>query len=602
MENQIRSDLIQNDNVQKRKFKIILPPKKITILVAIIFTFILITIIFLVYQKKQSGSKTTNTSSIPVEQPKLINNLYDPEIGIDTNIPKTWKEYQNNALGISFKYPPEWGDVQIIPYQNLTHLKEIKDQLNKDYPQGDQVLNINFSSSTTFVSLDFIYDEYLGNKYPNSEIDDLGYIDNFSQLQKSGNICDYHFSFGPSKDFSGSLSEIYNTCVDGIKTVVTADNILASQNYTFKSEQFFFKKLNNGYFDNLLVRYHIESDQSLNNIADQDKLFPQNKLEDMSLFKKFVSTIKSFTPTAINTITPSTNSNDSQNVKIIKQYYSLLANQKLTEAFAMHQNPKFSFQDFTGWYNQVFGANIYNIKQVSSNTYRFDVDLSEKNQPISKYRITTEVNNNKINNLSSEQILSDEVKFGDYLAYSRLKSNKNEMVLIKNGEEKIIDDGDNDWENKIGTTTYFSNPSFSPSGKYLIYDASGWEWGSPILYDIAKQQQISIDLSYADIFFSQDEKYLLSCTSAGIGSGVSAIIYSAPDFSVKKDFKSVIENLTFESVVKNNNSDTDFSSFPVDARCSYSPEKSEYIIVISNSDNQQKTIKYNLNTNQVTIK
>lgn len=601
MENQPRADLNQNQNIKKHKFKIKLPSKKIIITLVIVFFIVIGTVLFLIYQKKQTAQKV-NTSPIPVEQPKLINNLSDPKIDSNTTIPKNWKEYRNNLLGISFKYPPEWGNVQIEPYRNLTHLKEFKDQLIKDYPESDQVINVRFQNSTVFISLKFVGNEYLGDKYPNSKVDDFGYIDNFSQLQKSGNICDYHFSFGPSENFSGNLSEIYNTCVDGIKTVVTADNILASQNYTFKSEQFFFKKLNNGYFDNLLIRYFIESDHSLNNIADQDKLFPQEKLKDMSLFRKFVSTIQSFTPVTTNNIIPKIDSSDSQDIKTIKQYYSLLVNQKLTEAFAIHQNPKFSFEDFTSWYNQIFGANVYNIKQISSNTYRFDVDLSEKNQPVLKYRITTEVNNNKINNLSSEQILSNEVKFGDYIAYSRLKSNKNEIVLIKNGEEKVIDSGDNDYENNFSTTVSFYEPSFSPLGNYLIYSSSGWEWLSVNLYDITKQQKISIDLDYADIFFSQDEKYLLSCTSTSIGSGVSAKIYSSPDFGVKRDFQSIIDNLTFDPVVKDNYSDTDFKAYLMDAKCSYSPEKSEFIITVVNSDDQQRTIKYNLNTNQETIK
>lgn len=210
--------------------------------------------------------------------------------------------------------------------------------------------------------------------------------------------------------------------------------------------------------------------------------------------------------------------------------------------------------------------------------------IDETEQPITPTESEIAKPTNKIAESSKEQIISKEVKFGEYIAYIRNKNDKNEVVLIRNGQESIIDSGDNDWKNKYMTTRTFSDPTFSPMGTYLIYSTSGWEWSSPTLYEINKEKKVNIDLSYADIFFTKDEKYLISCTSAGIGSGVSAIIYAIPSFSIKKDFKDIINNPSTISLDE--------------ADCSYSSEKSEVKIVLSYGNEQIKTIKYNLISNQ----
>lgn len=501
-----------------------------------------------------------------------------------------WKKYRNEILGIEFIYPEKWGEISLSPSNNITDLKTI----NQDFLDTDDdfryMVKLKFRENYE-ISVDFINNEYPGEKYPNGLAYKYGPMDNFSKLIDTQDICRYHFSFSNVIDGSNvTYLEKHNKCKDGIKTTLFLNDpgALKSFNgryYTYRIEQYFYKRLNNNYFNNLLIKNHIASYQGGESDLDFNQIFAKDKDGNTSTildFQEFVSSVKVFSPPIPTTISFQENKNEDLGVTTIRKYYYLLATQKLSEAFNMHQSPNFSFVDFTNWYRQVFNAKVYNIKSNSSYIYKFNVDLSERNKPISKYLITVKINGDKINTLSSEQILSDEIKFGDYIAYTRLRSNKNEIVLIKNGVEKVLNGGDNDFLNKTETSVSFDNPKFSPQGGYLIYNTSAWEWSSPTLYDLTKQQEVEIDLSYADdIFFSQDEKYLLSCTSAGIASGVSAIVYSAPDFIVKKDFKNIIENLTFE---------------PNIAECSYSPEKSEYTIIVTNNYGQQKTIRYNLVT------
>lgn len=220
----------------------------------------------------------------------------------------------------------------------------------------------------------------------------------------------------------------------------------------------------------------------------------------------------------------------------------------------------------------------------------FILFLTQKNK-LSKINSNSNVNDNNVDTLSSEEI-SDEVKFGEYSAYIRLKSGKNEVVLTKNGTQKVIDSGsDNALELVNGVDTYktFGHLKFSPKGTYLIYSVSGWEWHSSVIYDINKNQEINLDLWGADIILTDDEKYFISCTSDGAGPGVSVKIYTTPKFNLKKDFQNTIDNIGIES--------------PLFSTCSYSPEKSELNIVLSNGgiNNKEKIIKYNFINDQETV-
>jgi len=264
-----------------------------------------------------------------------------------------------------------------------------------------------------------------------------------------------------------------------------------------------------------------------------------------------------------------------------------LATQKLSDAYAMYQNKNVSFDEFTKWYYQVFNTNVYDIKQNTSNTYNFYVDISEKNQPVSKYKVAMQVNNSKINTLSSEKITSDEVKFSDSTAYTRLKSDKNEIVLIKDGKEIVVDSGDNDWVNKMGTTKTFSDPKFSSLGNYLTNIIGGWEYYAYQIYDIKNNKFVDdSSSSFSDTYeISKDEKYIINCGKSDFSGDIKATISSFPDLKIKFNFLNGIPddmNHSFD--------------------CSYNSSENtvKFILTDSEKDNAViKTIIYNLDTQKV---
>lgn len=599
---------------------------KIIIISIILFSILISFILFLIQKTKLSKTELNQNSKINsnsnynsnpnINSNPIISSHSDISTTSDNQIKSGWLKYRNDVLGIEFNYPESWGEILLSPNRNITHLNSI----NKDFLESKDndyryMVKIQFSKNS-YVNFNFINNQYLGEKYPNGYAYQYGPMDNFEILKKTQDICQYRFDFKNTVNGRNvSFIESDNKCKDNIKTTLFFENPDAKNSnnekyFNYQIKQYFYKKLNNGYFDNLLISNFLASYQGSESNLNFDQIISKNSQKisyelSTSNFKKFVDSIKIFNPPAIKLLTSPQNSNSQDpNIKTIYQYYFYLANQKLSEAYDMYSNKNISFKEFNNWYNQVFYTNVYNIKLISQNKYQFNVDIYEENQSVSKYLVVMEVNNNKINTLSSEERFNDEVKFGEYSAYVRRRLGKNEVVLVKNGIQKVIDSGNVSWKTseELGNLKDFTDLRFSPKGTYLIYYSIGWEWGSPNFYDVTKNHGINIDLSYADIILTDDEKYLFSCTSAGIGSGVSAIIYSGPDFSIKKDFQNTINNLTFDPIIRSYNVPPNFEPFPVEAKCSYSPEKSEFIITITNSDEQQRTIEYNLNTNQETIK
>jgi len=562
-----------------------LKPKKTKIyIVAIVFFIAIITLLLSFFIQKTKLTKTNheNTST-----------------GKNTEVQSGLTKYRNDILGIEFQYPETWGEIILRPYENITHLQTVnKDFLSNTDNDFRYMVEISFSKNN-WIKLNFINDLYPGKKFPNGGAFQYGPMDNFQTLKTSQNICNYHFNFqNVVYDHNINFSERDDRCEDNIKTTLffenpDSNNSSGEKYYNYKIEQYFFKKLTNNFFDNLLIENFISSYQGEDsNLTFNQVLQKENEIDyfntSSSEFKQFVKSIKVFSPPTPTPLIFFQNSGEDPNITIIRQYYFYLATQKLSEAYDMYQNKNINFDEFKKWYDQVFNTNIYNIKQTNSNIYTFNVDLFEKNLPIAKYKVTMEVNNNKINTLSSEEILGEEVKFGNLTVYSRLKSNKNEMVLInQDGKEIVIESADNDLENKMESTKTFSNPKFSSQGNYLTYEIGGWEYFGNNIYDIKNNKFIDDqNSSFASVYeISKDEKYLINCGESRFAGDIKAAIFSFPDLNPKFNFLDGIED----------NVDHSFN-------CFYDSSKNtvKFTLTDSNQDNAViKTIIYNLDTQKI---
>lgn len=452
--------------------------------------------------------------------------------------------FRNDILGIEFDYPKVWGEVRTSPSENITNLANINDGYSDGDDTNDNKFMVTLSFSKNYnVKLKLINDSYPGTFYPNGGAYAYGSMDNFKDLVKLRNICDYKLEFNKGIYHA---TETYNQCERGIKESVVLSGQYGSDFENYDLKRWAYKHLTNGYFDNLLLINQVAIAQShdLNKKMTMEEIKLKNGIDDTKFQEDknnlvlLVNSIKTFQPPKPTTIVFNNVSNEDLNVTTIRKYYYYLAVGELLKAFEMYENKNVSFDEYTKWYGKVFNTSVYDIKQIKPNKYIFDVDLYEDNQVPKKYRIVMEVNNNKINTLSSEEILSKEIKFGDLLSYTRLKSDRNEIVLINQGKEIVIDSADSDFIKSEGMARYFFNPRFSSSGNYLIYDVGVWEGQYSSIYDIKNKKFIKDpDSSTAYLYeLSENEKYLVNCGDSDFDGTMRASVYSFPDLTVKYDF------------------------------------------------------------------
>ncbi|EKE19357.1 MAG: hypothetical protein ACD_9C00041G0001 [uncultured bacterium] len=423
-------------------------------------------------------------------------------------------------------------------------------------------------------------------------------------MKKGGNICDYKINF--ETGYKSTLTEIKNSCKDNVKEIIIHDKknvgewvdseysgeridsgILYFHDYAVK--QFGFVKLRNGFFDNALVTQVLgDTPQMGEDIADQNVIYSKlrtgllgNKSvseEDLNSrrneFAKFISSIRSFTPEESVQKAFENIIGEDAGITAIRKYYWLISSGNLQNAYEMYANKEgVTFEKFNEWYKDVFFAKPAEFKKTGENMYEFIVQYQEHNSEPTKYRVTMSVNGDSIETMSSVEILTEEVLFGDMKAYSIRKGDKNYVILEKNGKEEVVDQGDAEYiedergqYKNIANVKYFSNIKFSPKGNYLTYTMSGWEWGVDYVYDIGKKENVFNVSGTTSFEFSSNEKKFIACTVSGMASAIGGAIYSVPGFKVEYnvldgiaegDYSSVEckqgDNETVEFVLNNNN-------------------------------------------------
>ncbi len=575
-----QSLLSENNPILNNKAKF---PK---ILIVFIVFILLVILIFVFYILKKITPVVNNTI---VSKENIVN--VEAKVG--------WKDYQNDILGIKFFYPEKWGEIN-SSYENITNLSTInEDYFNEENNDNKYMITFHFSENN-LITLNFINNLYPGKKYPNGYALKLNPMDNFNVLKQSNNICDYNFNFTNLVNGRNvSVTEKENNCENNIKTTLIIDNPDSTSYetntnyYNYSLKQFLFKKLNNKYFDNLLIENNITSHQSDELNLTQEQLLQKVNLSEEFIvikndFKEFVNSISIFTPPIPTQIIFKEIKDEDQNLITIRKYYHYLATKNFSQAYSMYQNKKVDFDTYFSWYNKVYNTNIININKINTDTYKLDVDIYEDNKKMSKYRVIMQVVGDKLNTISSEQITSNEVRLNNLISYTRLKSGKNEIVLNENGKEIVIYSGDNDFENKFNTTKYFIEPHFSPKGDYLTYFTGGWEIGLATVYDIKNKKLINfpqtIETCSSDFKFSSDDKYLLVSSFPGICSGNQAKIYNLKTGLVVYDF------------FKNINSENNY-----EFNLNYSDKNSNIVNFIYKDEkgNIIKDIKYNLDSDSI---
>jgi|GEM_PF-2157022 len=467
---------------------------------------------------------------------------------------ESWQEYKNDILGISFQYPAEWGRPQTVPYLYLTNLKAISDSDNlSDANIYHNSIAIEFIDPVSFEQngpvVNFYNDRYQGRLFPNAFATRLGPMDNFTEVVKSGNICDYRIAFDKKPAYQGLAEELSAECAFGVKTYFyriaqASRQDMADWNDYFLSQSAFFK-LENGYYDNVSVGQTIWSGQSKNSkllleniIAGGDNYDLKKPLDREAYLKKmedfagFVKSVRKFKPIAAKDPILNVLPGESSDIATIKKYYYAISMGNMKNAYEMYNDAKIDFKEYEKWYGSVLAANPVDFEDLGGGKYQFYVRYQDKNSEPETYRVVMQVKNNKLYPVSSEKIADNKTKFGEMSAYTSERLGKSYLMLATKSQESVLDQGAGDIMS--GTVISDGRLEFSPKGSYLAAQIFGWEWFGANVYDI-KSGKIAETLSMPSGYgFTPDEKYFYACAAAPFSGDFYAIVEDVPEFKIKK--------------------------------------------------------------------
>ena len=462
---------------------------------------------------------------------------YQPvEIKKIEKVPIGWKYYKNDILGVSFYYPPEWGDPYTEPSRTITDLSKINEKYQETGNDFSFMVKIYFSKED-MATIDICNDKYEGKLYPNAFAFRFGPVDNFLEMKKSGDICNYKIKFDHRPSYTGTIDEVYSNCSNKVKTYITRNmeiyehGTLPLYNYALQDSSFV--KLQNGYFDNVFINYFYSAIQTPNDkleLQDFLKKANDNYQKDKENFTLFVNSINAFKPVFPQEKSFQIIQGEDSNITTIRKYYFQITKGNLQNAYDMYQDAEVSFEIYKDWYKDTLIANPVEFEKIGDNRYRFKVQYQDNNQEQELYRVVMDVNKEKIIPISSEKIITNPISFGNITAFVKQRQSNTYLVLSENGKEQILDQGSDSPLNWEGGPVISGPLEFSPEGNYLMCDIYGWEWGGTNIYDV-KNKKIVLELSSSFIAsFTSNEKYIFACAQNDFSGEFYGKVYSVPDF------------------------------------------------------------------------
>lgn len=538
--------------------------KKILISIFSFAIFFLVTFFFFYLKNNADVRQKENVSIDTVEKSeKKFAEVSISDLG-DVDCEEGWDKYVQNTIGISFCYPKYWGVPYTEPSQNITELDGIVDKYseNDDYYQS---IYIRFSNIPR-LEMKIFDEQYPGGHYPNARTYELGYMDNIPTLKHTGDICEYKIEFNKKWEEKGSMNEIYSSCSNDIKEYITENDqyfnfMGVGQKYSYKLNLASYKKLENDFFDNVLIIYSIDDISQIDSrITSLDSFFA-NENSHLSMeefvveennFQVFVHSIRSFKPFVKELRDCAIIAEKDSGITLINKYYCHLSNEDLQKAFDMRSVDMTSYDEFVEWYDDINTAHPRDFSKKQDGSYEFFVDYQDYNGEIEIYRVIMFVQGQVLKTVFSEKYLSDVAKsVNGHIAYGARRGDRNVMILNIDGNETILDEGDAEYDenhSNIGSVKYFFRPEFSESERYLMYGMSGWEWSEVRVFDVKRMEQAFRFDSPNNIGFLQNDQYLYACSSSGMSSGVDGKVYSLPDFELLFDLIGDGENIYFTDV------------------------------------------------------
>lgn len=465
-----------------------------------------------------------------------------------------WKLYRNGILGIEFLYPESWGEPYTDP-KYLTDLnafsiagsqsqngKQIFIRFNK-VSGGPQV--ILFDNKT--YGLEDTFDQTKGY------LDTRGFLDKVSKLRETGDICEYSFVLHYPA-YRVNYAEIYNFCENGLKkNIIQTTQFFQNPDhrsealFSYKLNNFAYAKASNNFFPDILIKYTskvlsqqkapLTYEQFLK--AEGGAGFVE-KIDD-SDFLTFVKSIKSIPTYTISRSKVEILSSDSNNIKIVKNYFNLLAGANYKEAFSLLSNPKQTESEFVALQNKVYDEVINEINIYNMDKVEVFLSIQLHNQWPEQYHQVFEVKDSRIQLILEEKINGKISTFGAMRAYASERNGQSIVVLQNGSQEKIIDSVELPKDNLSDAGSTFYSPEFSPKGQYIKYSIAYYEGSGSNIYDILNDKILNISLPKGN--FNPEESLYFSCVFDEAYGPTEATIYNVPGFSIKTDLLKIYPEL-----------------------------------------------------------
>lgn len=426
---------------------------------------------------------------------------------------KDWKDYSNNALGVAFSYPIEWGDVITSP-EYITDIKRLSED-------SDSAVSIHFSLNEK------IRLNILSNTKPSS--DPQGH----SYFRESSDVCEY---------VSYEVAGRYKTPVEKVCYSNFREMLLESQDrndgafkQSYRVNLFGYRKLMNGSADHMIVEESLfdasmpETDHFFEGLSEFSEKYGQRKYAfERDVFGLFVNSVRSIeTGSEKPKVVMPDGWKDDESLRAIAGYYKALNDADLEKAYELRGNDE-SYEVFRKRYENVYKALPRDFLRLEDGSYEFSVDYQDHNEAPVVYHVVMKTGNGKVFTVSSEKI-SEEVSVGRKLRVAiKQRGNTNYVLLYKNGREIVADQskksGEEEW-----TAIQYKNLRFD-GNRFLTYDMWGWEWFGKGVYDI-QEEKIVLSLSSPNTAeFSSDKKFYYACALSHFGGEQYVDVYSVPTF------------------------------------------------------------------------
>ncbi len=200
----------------------------------------------------------------------------------------------------------------------------------------------------------------------------------------------------------------------------------------------------------------------------------------------------------------------------IKSYYRKIEEGNLQGAYN-YLDGETNFEEFKKEHSGVNMAEPTDFEKVIGSLYRFKLNTKKESNEREVDQVMMKVHQEKLTPVSS--VFSENME-----AFSTKKDGKTYLLLIKDGEEHIIERDESPYDSGI------TPKKFSPKSNYLLSNWYSYNHHGIYLHDVKNKERVLRVDDPRSYGFTPDEEYFFTCTANAYFVGWYNRVYSVPEF------------------------------------------------------------------------